>query len=363
MNKKIGHHSNFQHCLSILSIMSFRSFFAIALLMYTVLFAGFSAYAKAKPPVSEAHTKKLENIRLVLKFGTAEKVVKVLGGFKLLKPKEQALYIKQLDDLLASSNALIKRKVIETIGNMKAKDLDNKLPPYLEDSSNDIFFTAVRSIDKKKIQAAVPVITKLMKEIDFTRSNYRIPDMLIALVSLEDQSLSNFLFSKLLSNKTNAELRRRIMIHLAHINYKTKSMIDFLKKIIEDEEEKIKLRETAIYSLGKMKITSVGSFLRDEFEKIEKLIHIDEKRKFRGIRRNIIYALVQLKDKLATKILFIMARDDDETIRLKMIEYIKEIDSPKLWELLEYQSKYDPNPKVQRAAKKVLTENKMKEKK
>ncbi len=344
------------------SVVFFRFFSAVVLVIYTVLFPKFSADAKVKPLASDAYEsrneKKLKNIRLVLKFGTAEKVVKVLGGFKHLKPKEQAIYIEQLDGLLESPNALIKRKVIETIGDIKVRGLDKKIPPYLKDPSNNIFFTTVRSIDKKKIQEAVPVIIEIMKEVDFTQNNERIPDLLVALASLKDQSLGNFLFDKLIVNKTNTELRRRIMIHLAHINYRTKPMINFLKKLATDEEARLKLRESAIYSLGKMKIASAGIPLQNEFKKIEKLVHIDEKKKFRGLRRNIIYALVQLKDESATKILFMMARDDDETIRLKVIEYIREIDSPRLQELLEYQSKYDPSPKVQRAAQKALPKNK-----
>ncbi len=317
-----------------------------------------SIYSQKKNQVIDAHQKKINNIFLVLKFGTVKQVGRALNVVKNLKKEEQNQYIDQLNKLLSSSNIFIQRKVIEVIGNVNFSALDNKLPPYLKSLSDDIFFTTIRSIDQKKIKTAVPVITEIIKKIDFSKTNNRVPDLLEVLTSLKDRSLADFLFSKLKLTDTNAEFRRRIMIYLTNIMYKKKPMIDFLNELIKDEESDNKLKGTAIYASGKMKIKKFIPLLHKEFKRIEQITNIDKKRSLQNIRGNIIYALVQFKDKLAKKILFTMSRDDDVAIRLKVIHYIRDINLPELNKLLEYQSKYDPDLKVQNAAKKALADSK-----
>ena len=313
----------------------------------------------AKPvssPANDSHSKKLKNIHLVLRFGTTEQVLKVLQKVKGLKKEEQDEYLDQLDELLGSPNMMIQRKVIEVIGSIHSSILDEKLPPYLKSTFDEIFFTAVRSIDKKKIRASVSVIRELLKSTDFTKSNNRVPDMLGVLTTLQDESMADLLFEKLETPDTHAELKRRIMFYLASVGYKKAAMIKFLHSWAKDEKADQKLRSAAIYTIGKLKIDSAAPILLEEFKKIEELTDADEKRERQPLRRNIVYALVKLKNKEAEKILFTMARDDDESIRLKMIGYIKEIDSSRLKKLLEYQAKYDPAPRVQKAAKKALEE-------
>ena len=53
-------------------------------------------------------------------------------------------------DILASSNIQNQRKVLEVIGDFKFNDLDNEVPSLLEDKANEIFYTALRTVEKKK---------------------------------------------------------------------------------------------------------------------------------------------------------------------------------------------------------------------
>ena len=333
--------------------------FSLLLALSSVCLIHAKTPVPAKPvssPAEDAHSRKLKNIHLVLRFGTTEQVLKVLQKMKGLKKEEQDQYLDQLNELLGSPNMIIQRKAIEVIGSIHSNILDEKLPPYLKSTSDEIFFTAVRSIDKKKVRSSVSVIRELLKSTDFTRSNNRIPDILGVLTTLRDESMADLLFEKLELPDTNVELKRRIMFYLASVRYEKAAMVKFLHSWAKNEKADQKLRSAAIYTIGKMKIDSAAPILLEEFKKIEELTDIDKKREWQPLRRNIVYALVQLKDKAAEKILFTMARDDDEATRLKMIDYIKEINSSKLKELLEYQAKYDPAPRVQKAAKKALEE-------
>ena len=334
-----------------------KLFFRLLFFSFLFIFSS-SIYSEKKNQVIDVHQKKINNIFLVLKFGTVKQVGRALNAVKHLKKEEQNQYIDQFNELLSSSNIFIQRKVIEVIGNVNFNTLDNKLPPYLKSLSDDIFFTTIRSINLKKIKTAVPIIIEIIKKIDFSGINNRIPDLLEVLTSLKDRSLADFLFGKLKLTNTNTEFRHRIMIYLTSIMYKKKPMINFLRELIKDEESDNKLKGTAIYASGKMKIEEFIPILHKEFKRIEQITNIDKKRSLQNIRGNIIYALVQFEDKLAKEILFTMSRDDDVAIRLKVIHYIRDINLPELKKLLEYQSKYDPDLKVQNAAKKALADSK-----
>ena len=253
-----------------------------------------------------------------------------------------------------ASNVQNQKKVLEVIGGFKFNDLDNEVPSFLEDKVNEIFYTALRTVEKKKIRKALPVLQKIAKESDYTKLDSRLPDVIRTLGVLKDKGKVDFFFRKLKSKSTVSEYKRIIIVYLATVNYQNDKSIGFLYSLLSNDTGDERLRAAAAYSIGKMKVKGAHKILYKEFEKIERIPDIDKKNRLRALRMNLIYALVQIKDKKAENILFDMARDDDESMRLRALNYIKDLRSDRFKKLLNYQSRHDPSPKVQRKAKKIL---------
>jgi HEAT repeat protein len=69
----------------------------------------------------------------------------------------------------------------------------------------------------------------------------------------------------------------------------------------------------------------------------------------------IIASLILLKDEEVREILYAMARDDDEQVRLRAVHQIGQLKIEDARQLLTYKSKYDPSARVQKEAKKALS--------
>ena len=309
---------------------------------------------KAQEEKKQKEKQRLKRIGQVLTYGSSEQVRKALSSLSKLKPKVQKKFIPEMKEILNSSNILNQRKVLELIGNFKFNDLDNRVSPFLENKANEIFYTALRTVEKKKIKKALPLLHKTIKESDYARLDSRLPDILSVLGTLKDKTEAYFLFQKLKSESTIVEYKTGIVMYLASVNYQNEDSTQFLYSLLSNDDEDNRLRVAAAHSIGKMKLKGSHKILYEEFDKIERITDIDKKNRLRNLRIGLIYALVQVKNKKAEDILFSMARDDDEFMRLKALNYIKDIRSNRFKKLLDYQSQYDPSLRVQKKAKKIL---------
>ena len=298
--------------------------------------------------------KLLERIGQVLKYGNSQQVRDVLSRFEKLTVGEQKSFLPDLEKLCSSKDALIRRKMAEMIGKFTFNDLDEKLTELFTTADEMVFYTVVASITKKKPASALPVLREKMKEADFKVLNNKTPDLIRLGGVYKDVELRTFLLEKYRDASTYYEYRGAILRFLAALEPVAAEDIALLESTATNETESITLRSMAVYALGEMKHKPAAAKLREILDKIDNLQDPDEKKKFLKLRIQIISALVKLDDPQIEDLLFQMARDDDEAIRVRAIRNLAGIQSERARELLEFKSKYDPSVKVQKEAKKIL---------
>jgi hypothetical protein len=311
--------------------------------------------AKDKPTTPATHPELIGRIREALKFGNSQQVRDALNTLTKLSEPEQKSLMPELKKTCSSGDALVLRKMAEFIGNAPFKDLDEELPRFLADKSNEqLYFSTVGAIAKKRPASALPVLIKEIKEQDFSKAGNRIPDAVHLLTIYKDQSLQPFLMEKLQAADTYADYRSGILKYLGDTLPWSETLKGQVLKLFQDEAEPLTVRGSAAYALGKAQIQEAKPKLKEALTKIEALKGSDEKKRYTRFRMQVISGLILLKDNDVKEILFAMARDDDEIIRARAVHQIGILKIPDARELLEYKAKFDPSVKVQKEAKKAL---------
>ncbi|MBV6494451.1 MAG: hypothetical protein LDLANPLL_02484 [Turneriella sp.] len=301
------------------------------------------------------HTALIERIREVLKYGNSLQVRDTLNTLSRLSADEQKQLLPELKKTCKSKDPLVLRKMAEFIGSASFHDLDDTLAVFLDDKNNDqLFFSTVGALAKKKPESARGAILREVKEQDFTKAGNRVADLIHLLSVYKDYSLEPFLLEKLQTADTYSDYRSGILKYLAESSAWSATLKDHVMKIFEDEAESLTVRGSAAYALGKAQIHEAKAKLKKVLTKIEAMESNDEKKRYTRFRMQIISGLILLKDDEVKDILFAMARDDDEMVRLRAVRQIGILKIPDARPLLEYKSKYDPSIKIQREAKKAL---------
>lgn len=307
--------------------------------------------AVVKKPAKET---RMERMILVLRFGNSRQVRDALGGIKKLTPEEQQQLAPYIRDLISSNDVLVQRKVAETIGKLPYSDLDGEIPALLKSKSDSVFFAALQSAEKKKIQEAMPVLEEELKAADFTKNSNRIPDSIRIFGSMEYLPVKPFLVEKMKDETTFYEFRTAIFVYLATIGNLEPELLTYIRERAFDEKESISIRAYAAYALGKVEDTGSIEGLREILKEIDAIENPDEKSKYTRLRIHAMKALVIMKDDNVKKDLISMARDDDVLARIRAIRLMADIDDPEIRELLEFKAKHDTSIKVQQEAKKAL---------
>ena len=309
--------------------------------------------AKTEPP--KTHPELLGRIREALKFGNSQQVRDALNTLGKLSEGEQKSLLPELKKTCQSADPLVLRKMAEFIGHAPFKDLDDELARFLGDKNNDqLFFSTVGALAKKKPAAALPVLIQEIKEQDFSKPGNRIPDAVHLLHIYKDSSLQPFLLEKLQAADTYADYRSGILKYLAETTPWPENLKAQVLKLFQDEAEPLTVRGSAAYALGKAQISEAKPKLKEALTKIEAMKSSDEKKRYTRFRMQVISGLILLKDNEVKEILFAMARDDDEIIRVRAVHQIGLLKIPDARELLEYKAKFDPSVKVQKEAKKAI---------
>ncbi|MCX7766729.1 MAG: HEAT repeat domain-containing protein [Candidatus Sumerlaeia bacterium] len=169
-----------------------------------------------------------------------------------------------------------------------------------------------------------------------------------------DVAISEFLLEKLKDPATNPDFKNQILRYFSVVKIENSTLNDFIAELIKDENAGISVRSYAVYAAGELKLFSLKNELASLLEKIDAITDTDEKKKYSRLRLQIITALLKLEAENVEQILFDMARDDDEAVRLRAIRQLSQFNRPEIIELLEYKAKYDNSLRVQREAKKAL---------
>lgn len=314
------------------------------------------AKKEAKPDKPAEHPELLGRIREALKFGNSQQVRDALNTLSRLSEAEQRTLMPELKKTCLSSDPLVLRKMAEFIGNAPFKDLDDELARFLTDKSNEqLFFSTIGALGKKKPASALPVLIKEIREQDFSKAGNRIPDSVFLLTVYKDNSLQPYLLEKLNAADTYTEYRSGILRYLGETTPWAEGIKVSVLRLFQDEAEPLSVRGSAAYALGKAQVADAKPVLKEALAKIEALKSADEKKRYTRFRMQVISSLILLKDNDVKEILFAMARDDDEIVRARAVHQIGLLKMPEARELLEYKSKFDPSAKVQREAKKAIT--------
>lgn len=309
----------------------------------------------ANPPAVN-HDALLLRIREALKFGNSQQVRDALNTLTRLNTAEQKSLLPELKKTCSSPDPLVLRKMAEFIGGAPFNDLDEELTRFLGDKNNEqLFFSTVGALAKKKPASALPAIIKEIKEQDFSKPGNRLPDAVHLLTIYKDSSLQPFLMEKLNAADTYADYRSGILKYLGETKPWSETTKAQVLKLYKDEAEPLTVRGSAAYALGKAEIGEAKPILKETLTKIEALKSSDEKKRYTRFRMQIIASLILLKDNEVREILYAMARDDDELVRVRAIHQIGQLKIPEARELLEYKSKFDPSMKVQKEAKKAIS--------
>ncbi len=318
--------------------------------------AGPAAVKEDKPAKGgNEHPELVNRIREVLKYGNSQQVRDALNTLGRLNETEQKLLLPELKKTCSSTDPLVLRKIAEFIGTAPFHDLDDELAKFLSDKNNEqLFFATVGALAKKKPASALPMITKEIREQDFSRPGNRIPDAVYLLIIYKDHSLQPFLLEKLQAADTYADYRSGILKYLGEATPWGENVKSQVMKLFQDEVEPLTVRGSAAYALGKAQVMEAKPKLKEALQKIEAMKSNDEKKRYTRFRMQVISSLILLKDNEVKEILFSMARDDDEIVRARAVRQISQLKIPDARELLEYKAKFDPSVKVQREAKRGL---------
>ncbi len=299
-------------------------------------------------------SEKWKRIELTLKYGNSEQVRRAIDQISTLPENDQKALIPELKKLFETRDILIRAKLGIMVSRVKWNDLDDKVVPLLEEKNRDVFFNALTAIEKKKIIAALPVIEKMIRESDFAENDNKLQDMLRTVGKLGASEINALLMEKLMSEQTHTENKNVILVYFSDIKYNQQNLLDYLVKNLEDSEISLTHKRYIAYAMGKLKIPNAREMLTKELKKIDDIEDIDEKKKYRLFRMQIINSLIELGDKDVEKILIEMAKDDDEAIRIRAINQIAELKMESARDMLEFKVKYDSSMAVINAAKEAL---------
>lgn len=301
--------------------------------------------------------KLLERINKVFRFGNSRQVRDSLNRFQELSVAEQKSFLPQLKELTNSNDALIRRKMAEIIGDFEFNDLDEELTKLFVSGEDVVFFTVVASITKKKPASALPALREKIKSADYIQLNNKTPDLIRLAGVYQDREIKPYLIEKLEDAETYYEYRGAILAYLGVLKNLPPENMEKIRKIAFEQANSITLRSMAVYALGEQKDISSVPSMKKELDKIDNMSDIDEKKKYLKLRLQIISALVKMNDTDVEKLLTQMARDDDEAIRVRAIRSMGELPFERVKDLLDFKSKYDPSPRVQKEAKKIMEKN------
>lgn len=303
----------------------------------------------------ENTTSQIERFRQILKYGNSQQVRESLVKIMRLSEEEQKSLLPELKELTQSRDAMVQRRLVEAIGSFSFSDLDEHLTQTLDHKSDEVFFATCAAIEKKKPPSAAEKIKQKIQESDFTQAGNKIPDLLRALaVYPPSPEMSGFLMEKLKDKNTFSDYRNQILRYFALSKFQNPDLNSLILEIIQNEEESITLQSYAVYAAGELNLKEIKETLLNRLEKIDNIVDVDEKKKYSRLRLQLISALIKLEAEGVDKILFEMARDDDETVRLRAIRQLGQFKRPEVKELLKFKAENDTSPRVQKEAQKIL---------
>lgn len=341
-------------------ISYFNTFLSLSKLVVVTLLLlasfSFSLQAKekkSKPLTEDAIQRKTEVILKVLKYGTSlERKAALFEIEKLPEDKRDPFKTILLESLNKEKDLSMKQAFIRSAGELGLKDAKETIEEAVADENEDVSRAAVSAL--KKVGDAnswKPILEKLKSE-DLTKNSNLTVSLINSLADIEGgENAHEFLEAKLKEKFNSPEIRSYTALYFG--KKKILSAETILQEIAFNESETTTLRTYSINSLGKIKSTTSIPKLKELIEEIRKDPSKDNK-KNQLLKIYSLGALIELGDETAFDEIVEFSKDDDSIVRLRSIQFLLDSKRPEVREILEYKSKRDPSPKVQKAAADAL---------
>jgi len=247
----------------------------------------------------------------------------------------------------------IKIKAITIAGELELREALPELKTALNDKSDDVKVSAVFAIKSIGDTTATATLINKLKEQDLRKNSTLIGALIDTLGKFKATQMSTYAMESIKNENTDNTVRGTLVLFLGRVE--AKGTKPFLNSLLKDADEEEMIRAYAASALARLDAKEAAGDIAALIEEIEHYT-FTRKKKHHTLYMHCIAALAKLGDEKAFPRLLNLLRSDNAMIRLKAIALIKEIKNKRTIDILQYKVKYDPSPKVQRAAREALQE-------
>jgi len=297
---------------------------------------------------------KADQFAKVLKYGTSSERKSALQEIEKLSTEEfGSLRTLISESLLKEREASMKIAFLRAIGNLKIQESSQGVTELVSDSNEDVARQAVSTLKKLNPPDGWEKIYSRLQTEDFTRNSNLTIALIEALAEMEGgEGAGKFLEDRLKESFNSHEVRSQIALFLGR--KKIQSAEVTLQSIAFNEKEPLTLRTYCIHSLGKIGSKSSIPRLREILEEVRNHPSGTDSRKNQMLKVYSLGALVDLGAEEAFQEIVEFTRDDDSFVRFRAIQFLADTGKEEAREILEYKSRKDPSPKIQKYARERL---------
>lgn len=293
--------------------------------------------------------KKTEVLTQVLKYGTSlERKAGLMEVEKLPPEHQKSFHEIILVSVAKEKEPTMKMGFLRAIGSLKIMDAREFVYESLDSTNEDLSRAAIGAIRKLDLEDSPDRLTDRLKKEDLTKNSNLSVSLIEALGEIPGgERAAEFLEARLKEKFNSPEIRAQIALYLGKKKI-TGSEVT-LQQIAFENTEPLTIRTYCINSLGKIGSQSSAPKLKELLEEIIQSPSGDSK-KNQQLKIYSLGALVELGEESVFDQLVDFTKDDDSMVRLRAIQFLLETGRPEVKEILEYKSKRDPSPRVQKAA-------------
>ncbi len=247
----------------------------------------------------------------------------------------------------------VKAKTITVLGEMKFKEALPELTAAIDDDSLDVKIAAVFALKRIQDRSVTGKLSEELKKQDFKKQSNYTEALIDALGTLKTIELKDFAIGEIKKDTTNTTNRQYLVIFLGRIE--AKDAKDYLLGLAKDDSEDNLVRAYAVNSLARMQLSETAPEIGAILKEIDSY-PFKKRQRYYKLYIYSIAALARLGDKSVYPRLVNAVRSNNEQVRLQAVRLIKDINEKRTIDILKHKMKYDPSPRVQRAAKEALEE-------
>jgi len=304
---------------------------------------------------AQSDEKRAEWIEQTLDYGIQEERLSAVSRIQQIKDPaiRSRLAKKLIETTMDEDDPELLIKSITVLGEMKEMSAIPMITHRIDHRSEDVGTAAVYALKNMKGTAAKEKLIQKLKSRDLeTNSNFT-SALIQTLGEFKAVELLPFIRESLESPGTSRAIREEMVIFMG--NAPAAESKEILLKIYRDGEEDPALRSYAVNSLARLGAKEAAADIKEIMKTIDSY-DVKKRKKYYNLYLYSIAALAKLGDPEAIPKLMNALRSNSSQVRLKAISLIKDFKDKRTIDILKYKMNYDPNPKVQSAARKALKE-------